>query len=81
MDLLINILGIASLGVMLQEFEPYQWLTEKLHMPDKPFRCTLCATFWYSVGPLISIYGLEGLLYAALSGTIAELLDRHLWSH
>ena len=81
MELLISILGIASLGVMLQEFEPYQWLTEKLHLPDKPFRCTLCATFWLSVGPLISIYGYRGILYAAASATVAELLDRKLWNH
>ena len=81
MELLINIFGIAALGYMLQEFEPYQWITEKLNMPDKPFRCTLCATFWYSIGAFLAVYGLPGVAYAALAAVIAELIDRKLWNN
>lgn len=79
MELLIKLLGIAALGSMLQEFEPYQKVTERLGMPDKPFRCTVCATFWYSVGVLVSIYGIEGVVYAAFSAAASEIIDQLLW--
>ena len=81
MDLLINILGVAALGVMIQEFEPYQWLVKRLGLPDKPFLCTMCSTFWWSVGILISIYGIKGVAYAALAAISAEFIDRQLWKN
>lgn len=80
MALLIEILGIACLGIMLQEFEYYQKLTHFLNMPDKPFRCTLCATFWYSLGFTVSIYGIVGIIYSAIAAVTAELLERKLWN-
>lgn len=79
MELLIKLLGIASLGVMIQDFPPYQWIVDRLRLPEKPFKCTLCFTFWLSTGPLVSIYGYEGIVYAAFSAMTSELLDRHIW--
>ena len=81
MELLVNLLGIASLGVILQDLPPYKWIVNRFNLPDKPFSCTLCATFWLSAGPLIAIYGYEGVTYAAFSAMIAELLDRQLWKN
>lgn len=80
MELLIKLLGVAGLGLMLQDFTPYITITKRLKMPDKPFRCTLCATFWYSAGPLLAIYGYTGLVYAGFSALIAELIDKRLWN-
>lgn len=80
MELLINIFGIACLGAMLQDFPVYIWIMEKLHMPEKPFRCTMCATFWYSVGILVGLHGWSGITYAALAAVLAELIDRKLWN-
>ena len=80
MELLISILGIACLGAMLQDFPIYIWITEKLQLPDKPFRCTMCATFWYSVGILVALHGWSGITYAALAAITAEFIDRRLWN-
>jgi len=80
MELLIKLLGIAGLGLMLQDFTPYITLTKKLKLSDKPFRCTLCATYWFSAPPLITIYGLEGIAYAGFSALVAELIDKKLWN-
>lgn len=81
MELLIKLLGIAGLGAMIQDFPLYQNIVKKLNLPDKPFSCTLCFTFWLSAGPLIAIYGITGVTYAAFSAVAAELIDRTLWNN
>ena len=81
MELLIKLLGIASMGAMIQEFPVYQWIVNKLNVPDKPFSCTLCFTFWLTIGPMLIIYGYIGVAYTAFSAVAAELIDRQLWKN
>tara|TARA_Y100000385_G_C12784089_1_gene504745 strand:- start:49 stop:294 length:246 start_codon:yes stop_codon:yes gene_type:complete len=81
MELLIKLLGLASMGAMIQEFPVYQWIVKKLDLPDKPFSCTLCFTFWLTIGPMLIIYGYIGVAYAAFSAVAAELIDRQLWNN
>ena len=44
----------------------------------KPFTCTLCMSFWASVGYMIAVHGLKGILYSAIVAVTAELLDRKI---
>ena len=76
MQTLIGLLGMASMGAMLQQFEGYQWLVSRL--PQKPFSCTLCATFWYTIGINIAMHGAPGIFYSALEAVLAEAIDRKL---
>ena len=76
MQTLIELLGMASMGAMLQQFEGYQWLVKRL--PQKPFSCTLCATFWYIIGINIAMHGWLGVCYSALEAVLAETIDRKL---
>ena len=68
MELILSILGAAGLGHLGADFlSRYDWL------PDKPFKCNLCLTFWLNVIPFIFLYGYRGILYAALASIISEL--------
>jgi hypothetical protein len=74
MDTIILLLGIASLNTLLINHDLY-----KKHVPNrKPFICALCMGFWLPLGALIFKYGSEGILYAAITAIVTELLDRKL---
>lgn len=73
MQEIINILGAAALGHLGADFlERFTWL------PNKPFKCNMCLSFWLSIGPFVYIYGYEGLLMAALAGIVSELIYKLL---
>lgn len=77
--MIFSILAIAALGVMLQNFTIYQQLLEKLSIDNKPWNCTVCATFWYSVGPLWYHWGpLTGIGMAAIAAIVAEWIDQQI---
>ena len=44
----------------------------------KPFNCTLCLGFWSSLWFWFAHDGAYGILMAALTGVVAELIDRKL---
>lgn len=70
-DLIINILGAAALGFLGAEFlTRFEWL------PDKPFKCNMCLTFWLTVVPFAYLYGYQGFLMAALAALISEIMYR-----
>lgn len=67
--ILLNILGAAALGHLAADF------TERFAaLPDKPFKCNMCMTWWLSILPFIYIYGYEGMLYTALAAITSELI-------
>lgn len=69
MELIIVILGCASLGHMGADvLSKFDWLW------DQPFKCNMCLTFWMCIVPLMVEYGVEGILIAALSSIVSELI-------
>lgn len=78
MDLIIKLFAIAALGACIQNFEGWRWLLQRLRLEFKPFNCTLCFTFWLSIGYWIAVHGPIGLAYASLSAVLAEMIDRQL---
>lgn len=76
MELIFNILGFASLGAILVDF--IDTIDTKQILPQKPFKCALCLGYWYSVIPLVAMYGLNGFLYAGIVGVTTETIDRYL---
>ena len=77
MELLIQIIGMASLMAMMMNFEPLTDLIDKW-LNFKPFNCTLCLTFWLTIGPNIMMHSAYGPLFSALEAVLAELIDRRL---
>ena len=76
--MIYDIIGLACMGAMLQNFTPYQDLLKATYLDMKPFNCTLCATFWITVIPNFGLYGVRGILYSFIEAVLAELIDRQL---
>lgn len=76
--MIYELLGYAALIVLLMNFEPYHKMLQLLYLDMKPFTCTLCSGFWYSLPYTVSSYGLKGILYSASIGVAAELIDRKI---
>lgn len=74
MELLITILAASSMITLMQQTKWY----ETLRLDFKPFNCTMCFANWASIGPWCYAYGWYGILLAALTGIVAELIDRKL---
>lgn len=69
--MILHIIGFACLANLGADFlEQFEWL------PSKPFKCSMCSGFWYSIGPSIAIWGWQGLLVSAITGITAELIYR-----
>jgi hypothetical protein len=77
---LITILGAGSFGAMLMNFEPYQKLLNRFNLQDtKPFSCTLCMTFWLTIGYWVATTeSVASIFLAAASSVTAEFIDRKL---
>lgn len=76
--MIYEILGLACMGAMLQNFEWYQEVLKATYLEMKPFNCTLCMTFWLTVIPNFGLYGFKGILYSFIEAVAAELIDRQL---
>ena len=76
--MIYEILGIASMGAMLQNFKLWQDMLEGTFLNVKPFNCTLCWTFWMSVLPNIDVHGPKGIYISCIEAVAAELIDRQL---
>ena len=67
------ILGFASLGHLgadfLQQFE---------ELPNKPWKCNLCLTFYIAIFPAMYTYGMQGILIAAIASIVSETIYRFL---
>ena len=70
--MILQLIGWASLAHILID------LIEELNIkvPNKPFKCNLCLGYWISVIPLTIQYGLSGIVYAAISGVLSEVIFR-----
>ena len=67
------IIGMACIGHILTDF-----LEQFDKLPNKPWKCNLCLTTWFTLMPAIVLYGWEGILVAACSGVVSEMLYRIL---
>ena len=76
--MIYELIGIACMGAMWQNFKLWQDLLEALHLDTKPFNCTLCWTFWITLLPNINFYGLKGILYSFIEAVLSELIDKQL---
>ena len=74
METIIQILGVASIATLAQQTN---WYQNKV-FDRKPFNCTMCFTFWLTIGFYISLHGWQGIPYAALTAITAEFIDRKL---
>jgi hypothetical protein len=70
-DLILQIIGFACLGHLVTDFISSFDLKE---LPDKPFRCEMCLTYWLSIIPLMVQFGFKGILYAAISSILANII-------
>ena len=73
MMIIIDIIRGAALGFLGAEF-----LTQFDRLPDKPFKCNLCLTFWLTIAPFILLYGYHGIFMSALASIISEWMYRHI---
>lgn len=69
MDTIIHILGAACLGHMAADL-----LSQFERLPDKPFKCNMCMTFWLSITPFIFIYGADSIFISAIAAIISEII-------
>jgi hypothetical protein len=73
MELILSILGAAALGHLGADFlERFTWL------PDKPFKCNMCFTFWLNVIPFIFLFSWPGIFYVAVASIISELIFKYI---
>ena len=71
--ILLKIIGMAAFGHMAADFlSQFNWL------PDKPFKCNMCLTFWLSIGPFLLLDGATGFLTASTAAIVSELIYRIL---
>lgn len=73
MELLIHIIGFACLGHLGADF-----LSQFESLPDKPFKCNMCLTYWISILPFIFMYGWTGILLSAIASITSELIFKKL---
>lgn len=69
--MILLILGMASLGHLGADL-----LSTFDRLPNKPFKCNMCLTFWLTLLPAIIEYQWYGILIAAISGITSELIYR-----
>jgi hypothetical protein len=68
MNILLAILGIASIGLIFVREIGYAWKI-------KPFTCELCMSFWIAV---LYFHSIEGILYGFLAGAISTFISRYI---
>ena len=68
LNTLIEIMGIASAGVIL--VRNFTW-----RLQVKPFTCELCMSFWLGI---LYFHTIEGFTYAFLAAAIATILNKYI---
>lgn len=68
--MIFNIIGLACLAHLVVDFFQY------LELNYKPFNCNLCTGFWLSLFPLVIQFGNIGILGAAITGVVSEIIYR-----
>jgi len=67
------IIGMACLGHIITDF-----LQQFERLPMKPFKCNLCLTTWITLAPAIYLYGIQGILVAAIAGVLSETIYKKI---
>jgi len=75
MNSIIEIIGFAALGHLVTDFITHFDLPE---LPDKPFRCDMCMTFWISIVPMMVLHGFQGILWASISAVVANYIYKRI---
>jgi hypothetical protein len=76
MNELLMIIGFSCIGHLVVDFISN---FPKLYISKiKPFNCEKCFTFWLSVPFFLITFGLVGILYAAISGIISNLIYKYI---
>ncbi len=73
-DLILQIIGFACLGHLVTDFISHFDLPE---LPNKPFRCDMCMTYWIAIIPMCVQFGPRGILYAAISSIVANIIFKY----
>lgn len=71
--IILMIIGFACLGHIAADF-----LNTFEKLPEKPFKCNMCLTYYLSFIPFIFIYSGYGILYAAIASIVSEIIYRQL---
>lgn len=74
MSIILQMLGFAALTKLAIDFIEYM----EFELPEKPFKCDLCMGFWISLVPFMLQEGLAGILYAAMTGVLANYIYKQL---
>ena len=74
-EIIIQIIGFACLGHLVTDFITHFDLPE---LPEKPFKCDMCMAYWISIIPLMVQFGFIGILYAAMSAVVANLIYKYI---
>lgn len=69
--MILEIIGLASLGHLAADF-----FSQFDKLPNKPFKCNMCATFWLAIAPMVYLHGYQGLLASAIASITSELIYR-----
>ena len=69
--MILYILGIAALGHLGADLA-----SQFDRLPNKPFKCNMCLTFWMSIVPSIALYGYRGILISAIAAITSETIYR-----
>jgi len=71
--MIINLIGFACLGHLIADL-----LSRSVRLPDKPFKCNMCMSFWLSIGPFFVMYGVEALMLSSIAAIISETIYKVL---
>ena len=74
MSIILQMLGFAALTQLVIDFIEHM----ELKLPEKPFKCDLCMGFWISLIPFFAQEGLAGILYAAMTGVLANYIYKNV---
>lgn len=75
-ETILQIIGFACLGYLTVDL--VATLDKEDDLPNKPFKCEMCLTYWISVIPMCIQFGLIGIVYAAISAVTANILYKYI---
>ena len=67
------IIGMAAIGYLVVDFN-----LQFEELPNKPYKCCLCLTWWISLFPAMWVYGWEGIFVAAIAGIVSETISQKI---
>lgn len=75
-ETILQIIGFACLGYLIVDL--VVTLDKEDDLPNKPFKCEMCLTYWISVIPMCIQFGLIGIVYAAISAVTANIMYKYI---